>query len=89
MASVGGTLSVLACRSADFASKMNKRLRHTGCLVLIWVMVLATNTGCAPWMLPGQLLSFGAGLLLGPNSVSVTKECYLNGEPIDCAEVPF
>ena len=69
--------------------KMNKRLRHSGCLVLISLIVLRANIGCAPWMLPDHLLSFGAGWLLGQNSVSVTTECYLNGEPIDCAEVPF
>jgi hypothetical protein len=65
---------------------MNKSLRHTG-LALVAAILLAANSGCVPWMLPGYLVSFGAGWLLGQNDVSVTKECYLNGELIDCADV--
>ena len=30
-----------------------------------------------------------AGWLLGQSNVSVTTECYLNGEPIDWANVPY
>ena len=66
----------------------NKGLRHTG-LALLAAILLAANSGCAPWMLPGYLASFGAGWLLGQSNVSVTTECYLNGEPIDCADVPY
>ena len=36
----------------------------------------------------GYVLSFGAGWLVGQSTVSVTTECYLNGELIDCSEVP-
>ena len=66
----------------------NKGLRHTR-LALLAAILPAVNSGCAPWMLPGYLASFGAGWLLGQSNVSVTTECYLNGEPIDCADVPY
>ena len=67
--------------------KMNRRLRHTS-LALLSAILLAANSGCDLGMLSGPLLSFGAGWLLGQSSVSVTTECYLNGEPINCADVP-
>ncbi len=68
--------------------KMNKGLRHTG-LALLAMILLAANSGCdLRTLLPGHLLSFGAGWLLGQNDVSVTTECYLNGDPIGCADVP-
>ena len=67
---------------------MNKGLRHTG-LALLAVILLAANSGCdLRTLLPGHLLSFSAGGLLGQNNVSVTTECYLNGNPLDCADVP-
>jgi len=70
------------------ASRMNKSLRHTA-LAFFAAILLAANSGCDLRMLTGPLLSFGAGWLLGQSSVSVTTECYLNGEPIDCANVPY
>ena len=67
---------------------MNKGLRHTG-LALLAAILLATNSGCdLRTLLPGHLLSFGTGWLLGQSNVSVTTECHLNGDPIDCADVP-
>jgi hypothetical protein len=75
---------------------MNKRLRRAG-LALFAATVLAASSGCdlpaarGGWdqrRVLGYLLSFGAGWLLGQSNVATTTECRLNGEPIDCSELP-
>lgn len=68
-------------------NKMNRRLRRTG-LAFYAVFVLSASGGCTQTILPGYLLSFGAGWLFGQSTVSTTTECFLNGEPIDCDSVP-
>ena len=68
--------------------EVGKGLRHTG-TALLAVILLAANGGCDLRTLrPGHLLSLGAGWLLGQSTVAATMERYLNGEPIDCANVP-
>ncbi len=67
---------------------MNKRFGRTGLAVLL-AMLLAANSGCSvQTLLTSHLLSFGAGWLVGQSTVTATTECRLNGEPIDCAEMP-
>lgn len=67
---------------------MYKGMRHTGLACLAAAMLLAASSGCIiEWIVLTNAGSFGAGWLLGRNDVSVTRECFLNGEPIDCADV--
>ncbi len=58
------------------------------------MMLLAITvfcTGCNS-LLNGLLTSnaatFGLGYLLGSGGGTVTTECFLNGESIDCADMP-
>ena len=68
--------------------KMSKGLRHAGLALLAAILLAANNGWDLRMLLPGHLLSFGAGWLLGQSNASVTMDCYLNGDPIDCANVP-
>ncbi len=70
-------------------NKMNKRLNRTA-LALFAAILLAANSGChlhLKTVVPGYLFSFVAGWALGQRSVTETRECFLNGDPIACADV--
>lgn len=71
---------------------MNRRSRSTALarlgFTLFAAFLLTTGSGCTSAILSGYALSFGAGWLLGQSSITTTTECYLNGERIDCADVP-
>ncbi len=64
--------------------------------VLALVMMLIAmffGTGCDRLLdveLKSSLILFGAGYLLGAslNTTQTTIECFLNGDPIDCADMP-
>ena len=68
---------------------MNTRKRHL-CVLLGTVLALLT-TGCHVRDLAATYAAtFGAGWLLGSRTVPMTTEiqCFRNGQPIDCAELP-
>jgi hypothetical protein len=60
-----------------------------GVLVLAILAGLTMSTGCKPWQATSSI-SFGVGWLLGDLAAATRAEtaCYLNGQLIDCADLP-
>ncbi len=53
-------------------------------------LLLGASTGCTPWALVSNLASLGVGWALRDVTATTTTErqCYHNGVPVDCAELP-
>ncbi len=71
--------------------KTTHRKRSVRVLVsLILLLLLPMNAGCVEGLVVPGLGLFGAGWVVGRLTAPTTTEtqCYRNGEPIDCAELP-
>ena len=66
-----------------------KSLKRNVTFAALLVMLLA-SAGCSQWLLATHAASFGAGWLLRDVTMTVTveKECYQNGELVDCSTLP-
>lgn len=68
---------------------MKRSFLYRSAAALLAFGALATCGGCSRWFATANALSFGAGWFLRDLTMQtvVERECYVNGELVDCADV--